>query len=77
MAMTMATTKSNSSRKAPNKPRYKGEPHLFNPLNCKKVRFFQWYYSQNSTKGTKSKAIQVSQIPGIESRPQTAAPVIS
>ena len=28
-----------------------------NPSNCKKVRFFQCYFSQNSAKGTESKAI--------------------
>ena len=59
-----------------NKPRNTGEPHLFNPSTCKKVRFFQCYYLQNSTKGTESKAIQVSQMPGIEWKPQTAAPGI-
>ena len=32
------------------------ENHTY-PLNSKKVRFFQCYYSQNSTKETESKAI--------------------
>ena len=58
---------SNSSSKAANKPKNTGEHHLFNPSNHKKVNFFQCYYSQNSTKGTKSKAIQVSQMSRIES----------
>ena len=33
-------------------------------------------FSQNPTKGTESKAIQVSQMPRINWRPQTAAPGI-
>ena len=58
--------KSNFSSKSANKPRNTEEPHLFNLQNCKKVRFFQCHYSQNFTKGTESKVIQVSQMPGIE-----------
>ena len=56
---------SDSSSKAANKPRNTREPHLFNLSNCKKVIFFQCY-SQNYTKWTENKAIQVSQMPWIK-----------
>ena len=67
---------SNSSSKTVNKPRNKREHPPLQSVKLRESSIFQCYYSRNSTKGTESEVIHVSQMLGIELRPQTAAPGI-